>query len=137
METKEPINLVHFNGSKEQFEATVIKDSENYKLFVVDFFATWCGPCQKLGKSLPDIASEFGGIMFYKVDVDKNNELRSHYGVSSFPTIKFFTFIETDGSLKEVKTVRGCRPDKIRSCCEDLKQYLDPIEVIDCNYDYR
>lgn len=68
---------------------------------VVDFFATWCGPCKMQAPVLEEVAKEQTNVTFLKVDVDDFSELAQKYGVMSIPTIKLFV----DG--KEAKTNVG------------------------------
>lgn len=61
------------------------------KLLVVDFFATWCGPCKKLSPTLDEVSEEFGDrINIVKVDVDESEDLAMTYGIRSVPTVLFF-----------------------------------------------
>ena len=61
---------------------------------IVDFYATWCGPCRVTSPILKELAAEYGGeIYIYKVDVDKEPELARMFGVQSIPT---FLFIPMD-----------------------------------------
>lgn len=63
---------------------------------IVDFTATWCGPCQRLAPILEELAKEYKGkIDVYKVDVDKNKELAEAFKISSIPAI---LFIPKDGT---------------------------------------
>lgn len=72
--------------SLEQFQSLI---NEN-KISVVDFFATWCGPCKMLGPVFASVESEMQSeINFIKVDIDKFNEIASIYGVQSVPTIVY------------------------------------------------
>lgn len=57
---------------------------------VVDFFATWCGPCRMLAKVLEEVSSELNDVTFYKVNVDENAELAASYGVESIPVLVIF-----------------------------------------------
>ncbi len=58
---------------------------------VVDFFATWCGPCKMMSPILDEIEEELGGkVQFYKVDVDDNERLARKFGIMSIPTILVF-----------------------------------------------
>lgn len=57
---------------------------------IVDFFATWCGPCKALGPVLEELAEEYEGkIYIYKVDVDQEPELSGAFGIRSVPTLLF------------------------------------------------
>lgn len=56
---------------------------------LVDFFATWCGPCRALTPVLEEIAAEYG-ITIGKVDVDENSAIASEYGIMSVPTLMVF-----------------------------------------------
>ena len=59
-------------------------------LVVVDFTATWCGPCKVIGPIFAGYESDFSNITFAKVDVDDNEEIVSKYEISCMPTFKFF-----------------------------------------------
>lgn len=55
---------------------------------VIDFFATWCGPCKRLGPILEELAEEYDGkIVIYKVDIDQQEELAQYFGIQSVPTM--------------------------------------------------
>ena len=57
---------------------------------VIDFYATWCGPCRMVAPILKDLAKEYGdSIIIYKVDTDKEKELSMAMGIQSLPTIVF------------------------------------------------
>ena len=77
----------------------VILDSNNFevevnntdKLVLVDFFATWCGPCKMLAPIISEISEEYSDkIKVCKVNVDENNELAMKYNIVSIPTLVFF-----------------------------------------------
>ncbi|MEK7597130.1 MAG: thioredoxin [Patescibacteria group bacterium] len=72
---------------KNNFETEVLK---NKGIVLVDFFATWCGPCKMTGPIIDELAEEVKNVKFVKVDVDQNQELSSQYQVFSIPTFLVF-----------------------------------------------
>lgn len=98
--------------TKDVFDAEVASGSG---IAVVDFGATWCGPCQALAPSIDAMAQEYDGrVLIGKVDVDQSPDLAGQYGVMSVPTILFFK----DG--QKVDQISGNFPDKIRERIESL-----------------
>ncbi|XP_013068616.1 thioredoxin, mitochondrial-like [Biomphalaria glabrata] len=71
---------------EEDFKKRVIEASNNTPV-VVDFHATWCGPCKLLGPRLESILAEEGKVIMAKVDIDEISELAMAYGVRSVPTV--------------------------------------------------
>jgi len=74
-----------FKNDVLSFEGTVL----------VDFYATWCGPCKMMSPIIEEIASEHGDVKFVKVDVDENQDLAIEYNVISIPTM----FIIKNGEI--------------------------------------
>ena len=72
--------------------ATTLNDIINSETPVlVDFFATWCGPCKMMDPILKDLKTRMGGqVMIVKVDVDKNPEAAQALGVQGVPTLVIF-----------------------------------------------
>ena len=72
---------------------------------LVDFWATWCGPCRMLAPVIEEIANEYAGrVKVGKVNVDEERELALQFGVSSIPTVMVFE----NGEVKETSV--GYRP---------------------------
>lgn len=89
--------------------ATETADIPSTGLVIIDFFATWCGPCKKIAPFFEQLADEYAKITFLKVDVDESPELTEEYDVQVMPT---FLFIK-DG--KVVKRVEGASVSEIES----------------------
>lgn len=61
------------------------------KLVLVDFFATWCGPCRMIAPFIEQVAEEYAGrAAVAKIDVDEEQELAAKYGIESIPTVILF-----------------------------------------------
>ena len=87
--------------TKECFEGEVIKSEIPY---LVDFWASWCGPCQMVAPIIEQIAEEYEGkINVGKVNVDEQGALASEYAIVSIPTILIFK------NGKVIKKVVGAR----------------------------
>ncbi len=72
----------------ENFENEVIKSD---KAVIVDFYATWCGPCKMMSPIIDAVSEELGdNVRVGKVDTDENLELAQSYGIMSIPTIIIF-----------------------------------------------
>ncbi len=88
----------------EDFQKVVNKDG----LVLVDFFATWCGPCKMLAPVLEELSSEDKETSFVKLDIDEYRKQAIDAGIKAVPTLVLFK----DG--KEVARVSGYQPkDKL------------------------
>ncbi|MDR1850840.1 MAG: thioredoxin [Mycoplasmataceae bacterium] len=74
------------------------------KIVVVDFFASWCGPCKMLSPIIHELSEEIKDVTFIKVDVDQEVELARKFNVMSIPTVYLFK----DG--KQISSFMGFRP---------------------------
>ena len=73
--------------TKENFQQVVLQSPNRV---LVDFWATWCGPCQMIAPIIHEIAEENEHITVGKVDVDAQMELAVQYGIASIPTLLIF-----------------------------------------------
>ncbi|KAF9148819.1 hypothetical protein BG015_009443 [Linnemannia schmuckeri] len=92
-----------------QAELNSTLSSAGSKLVVVDFFATWCGPCKTLAPILEGLERKHTSTIFAKVDVDKAQDCAGAYKVTAMPTILFFK------NRYEVARVVGADVSKIQS----------------------
>ena len=93
------MSVLHLNES--EFNEKV----NSSPVAMVDFWATWCGPCKMLAPVIEDIGAKYDGkAVVAKVDVDEQGELAMRYGVMSIPTVIFFK----DG--KEIGRKVGVQP---------------------------
>ena len=78
--------MVHVVTEVNEFQ-TLLKENN---LVIVDFFATWCGPCKMIAPLLEKFQNEYSNIKFLKIDVDQLGSLAQEYNVSSMPTLILF-----------------------------------------------
>ena len=79
-------NALEFTDAN--FQTEVLQSD---KPVVVDFTATWCGPCRQLTPIIEDLAQEYSGkVKVGKVDIDQSQEVAGRYGIMSVPTVLFF-----------------------------------------------
>ena len=95
------------------FDQTVLQAE---KPVLVDFWATWCGPCRMVAPIVDELADEYDGrISFVKLDVDQNPKTAAKYGIMSIPTLLIFKQGEPASHIV------GFRPK------EELKRSLEEV----------
>ena len=100
-----------------RFQSAVIEASAN-RLVVVDFFATWCGPCKAIAPEIAKMSNDekyVGKVDFVKIDVDEASDVAAEQGVRAMPTFMLFK----DG--EKIGEVVGANPVALESA---IKKHL-------------
>jgi thiol-disulfide isomerase/thioredoxin len=102
-------------GGNNQIVSKVIEVFDDDKVVLKDiypkvlyFTAKWCGPCQRISPVYDELAKSNPEIKFFKIDVEKNEELAGTFGIKSMPTFFFFK------SKKESKSFSGADVNKLK-----------------------
>ena len=97
----------------EDFEEKVLKSNQPV---VVDFFATWCGPCKMLAPTIEKLSANYSGKAgVFKIDTDKGQKLATQFGIRGVPTLIFFK------NGKEATRIVGFVPyEKLASTLDEL-----------------
>ncbi|MBS7347749.1 MAG: thioredoxin [Muribaculaceae bacterium] len=79
-------------------DATAKEAIESGKVVVIDFWATWCGPCMKLGPVVEELAEKYGDrAVIGKINIDEESDIVAENRIRSIPTVLFFK----DGEVKD------------------------------------
>ncbi|CCF51976.1 hypothetical protein NDA18_003776 [Ustilago nuda] len=102
--------------SYEEFKSLI----EGDKAIVIDFWATWCGPCKVIGPIFEKISATPAGekLDFYKVDVDTQEKIAAEVGIQAMPTFVFFH------KGQAVKKVVGANPSALQSGISEVSSSL-------------
>ncbi len=95
-------SVIHINNADFNKKVANVNANEwkylGDKPCILDFYATWCGPCRMISPYLDELANEYKGqIYIYKIDVDKERELGRMFGATSIPLL---VFIPQDGQAQ-------------------------------------
>ncbi|KNA12694.1 hypothetical protein SOVF_123640 [Spinacia oleracea] len=94
--------------STDQWNSHLESSKHSAKLMVVDFSASWCGPCQYMEPIVKDFSTKYRDIEFVKIDVDELADVASEFGVDAMPTFVFFR------KGKEVDRLIGANKGELR-----------------------
>jgi len=131
-----------FDATTETFETEVLQKSLQTPV-LVDFWATWCGPCKTLGPMLEKLAGEYhGAFELAKVDVDKEQQIAAAFQIRSVPTVFLvkggqivdgFPGAVPEGQLREFLTQHGVHPLEAAPQTEEVVEAppLDPQAQVD------
>ena len=113
--------VLNIEGSR-HFEQTLETLSENCPfgepLLVVDFFATWCGPCQTMAPVFRQFSRQFPAAHFLKVDTDDCDKLAAKHKIESLPTVKIMR------GPKVLQTIEGGGPQFVKKLAECLQNLM-------------
>lgn len=99
-----PHSMIQDIKSEADYEKAIAASN----LVIIDFYATWCGPCKMIAPMLEKFSQEYTGVSFYKIDVDAVTAVASSNQITSMPTFLFFK----SGEL--VTKVIGANPAAIK-----------------------
>lgn len=101
--------IIHYNKDN------VFDDEIKTGKVIVDFFATWCGPCKMLSPILEEIGEENKDIKIIKIDVDAYEDLAMKFGIMSVPTLLFYK----DGNLIN-KKIGFCDKEELLNIINEI-----------------
>ncbi|CAG2232981.1 Thioredoxin-like protein 1 [Mytilus edulis] len=105
------------NVSKNNHRGLTISDRVNKcwnQISCCDFYATWCGPCQRIAPIYVELSTKYPTVVFLKVDVDQCQETGAREGISAMPTFIFYK------NKTKIDTMRGADPNALE---EKIKQW--------------
>ncbi|XP_065601333.1 thioredoxin [Cyrtonyx montezumae] len=104
--------MVKTVGTLPEFEAELKAAGE--RLVVVDFSATWCGPCKMIKPFFHSLSEKFGDVVFIEIDVDDAQDVAAHCDVKCMPTFQFYK------NGKRVQEFSGANKEKLEETIKSL-----------------
>ncbi|CAM9925890.1 unnamed protein product [Choristocarpus tenellus] len=105
--------MVHEVSGEFEFRSLV---GQKNKLVVVDFTATWCGPCKRVAPDYEQLAAQHPTVLFLKVVEDRNKELVMTAGIRAFPTFQFYLEGQKVDEIKGANIQAVAAKVRVRSC---------------------
>ncbi|KAF6159903.1 hypothetical protein GIB67_032987 [Kingdonia uniflora] len=102
-------SLVQAFHSSSEWRTHLDSLKESTKLMVIDFSASWCGPCRFIEPAIIALAEKYSDVIFVKIDVDELHDVAQEFGVQAMPT-----FVLIKGG-KTVDTVVGAKKDELEN----------------------
>ena len=113
---------VHVVTSVEDYARQLLNSATAGRLTVVDFFATWCGPCVNIAPAFAELSTKYAsGADFLKVDIEEHKELAAAAGVTALPTFHFLK------SGVKVESLTGANATKLEQL---IKKHLGTLCAI-------
>ncbi|XP_060093148.1 thioredoxin [Heteronotia binoei] len=105
--------MVKTVGNMEEFSLELANAAS--KLIVVDFSATWCGPCKMIKPFYHSLAEKYPDVVFIEIDVDDAQDVASHCDVKCMPTFQFYK------NNEKVHEFSGANKEKLEETIKNLK----------------
>ena len=90
---------VHVIQNRNEWDAKLFEGTTSGKVVVVDFTATWCGPCKFIAPFFAELSEKYPNLIFLKVDVDDHNDISQEYEIRAMPT---FLFIQDSKNTEKI-----------------------------------
>eukprot|EP00250_Pteridium_aquilinum_P009733 c18895_g1_i2 orf=248-607(-) len=90
---------VHVIQNRSEWDAKLFEGATSGKVVVVDFTATWCGPCKFIGPFFVELSEKYPNLIFLKVDVDDHSDISQEWEIRAMPT---FLFIQDSKTSEKI-----------------------------------
>jgi len=119
-QVKATTSITHVK-SVDEFNEILTNTTTSQKYMLVDFYATWCGPCKKIAPELETLSKKYPNVTFLKVDVDELSELSERYKINAMPTFMMFK----KGSKSSINSMEGADIEGV----EKMITALNPVKI--------